>query len=105
MTEIVTTGVWRVRAENEAEFIQAWEAFANWARELEGSGALRLTRDMREEGRFVSFAPWANDAAVRAWKGSPEFSERLGRVRQHVEDFEPTELETVVVVEPSEARV
>jgi len=105
MSEIVTTGVWKTRAGSEEEFIRAWEAFAGWAKDMEGAGALRLTRDMREEGRFVSFAPWANEGAVRAWKGSPEFSERLAQVRQHVEDFEPTELETVVVVEPSEARV
>jgi heme-degrading monooxygenase HmoA len=105
MPEIHTTGVWRPRSGAEAEFVQAWEEFASWAKDMEGVGALRLTRDVRDPGRFVSFAPWESDETVRAWKTLPEFSERLARVRQHVESFEPTELETVVIIESSEARV
>jgi hypothetical protein len=35
---------------------------------------------------------------VAAWKNTPEFAEGLARVRSHVEEFAPTELEVILEV-------
>jgi heme-degrading monooxygenase HmoA len=47
----------------------------------------------------LSFAPWESFEAQNAWKESPEFRERIMRVRAHCEDFRPSTLELVTVVE------
>jgi heme-degrading monooxygenase HmoA len=49
-------------------------------------------------GRFVSFGQWDDADAVRGWKSSPEFKERLGRVVRQATEFEPTELVTLAKV-------
>jgi len=33
--------------------------------------------------------------ALRGWKDSPEFKERMSRVQKHIDKFAPTELEVV----------
>ena len=40
---------------------------------------------------------------MRAWKGSPEFKERMARVLQHVSEFNPTELELVATADEGHA--
>ena len=99
MSEIYTTGNWKPKDGEEDAFIAAWAEFAKWASGMPGVGALRLTRDLRDPGQYVSFAGWESEERVRAWKGSPEFSERLARVRQHVDEFQPTELEVIVRID------
>ena len=42
---------------------------------------MRLTHDLSEPQRFFSFAPWDDAGAIHAWKGSPEFRERMAKVR------------------------
>lgn len=98
MTELITTGVWRVGAGHEAEFVAAWTAFAEWASGRPGAGTLRLGRDAGDPSRYVSFAPWQDDASVRAWKSAPEFRERIALVLQYVDMFEPAELDVVATV-------
>ena len=95
MSEIYTTGRWKPGAGKEDAFVEAWARFAAWASGLPGAGTLRLTRDLRDAGVFVSFGRWGTIDAVRAWKSAPDFRERLARVLQHVDEFEPTELELV----------
>lgn len=99
MTEVYTTGTWRPKPGHEDLFVAAWTEFARWASEHEGSGMLRLTRDLADPGRYVSFGPWVTIEHVRAWKGSDQFRERIGRVREHVDEFTPDELETLARVE------
>jgi heme-degrading monooxygenase HmoA len=95
MGDIYTTGSWKPSAGSEDAFVEAWKAFAGWACGQPGAGTLRLVRDLHEPGRFVSFGAWDSIDEVRAWKQSPEFRERMAQVIQHVEVFEPTELELV----------
>ena len=95
MTELVTSGRWRVTAGHEEEFVRAWAAFAEWASAQAGATTLRLGRDVLDPTSYVSFAPWTDVESARAWKGLPEFRERLARVVQHVDDFQSAELETV----------
>jgi len=91
MDELYTHGTWEPYPGKEEAFVEAWAQFAGWASSRPGAGALALTRDTREPGRFVSFGAWNTSEAVRDWKGSPEFRERMARVLEHVEEFHPTE--------------
>jgi heme-degrading monooxygenase HmoA len=98
VTVSYTSGVWQVKPGEEDDFVAAWEQFAEWAAAQHGSGTLRLTRDRDVDGRFFSFAPWASIEQAHAWKSSPEFSERMARVQQHVAQFAPSELDLVTEV-------
>ena len=92
MSTVYTTGTWTPTPGRENEFVEAWERFAAWASEMPGAGTLRLTRDLYEEGRYVSFGDWSSVEEVRGWKSSPEFKERMAQVLQHVTEFQPAEL-------------
>jgi heme-degrading monooxygenase HmoA len=63
-----------------------------------GAGTLRLVRDIRNAGRFFSVGQWDDAEAIRVWKSSAEFKERLGRVVRQATEFEPTEQVTLVKV-------
>jgi heme-degrading monooxygenase HmoA len=93
MGEVYTTGTWQPNPGSEEAFVAAWEQFAAWASGMPGAGTLRLARDLKEPGRFVSFGAWDDIEHVRAWKSAPEFRERMARVLQHVGEFHPSELE------------
>jgi heme-degrading monooxygenase HmoA len=95
MSQIYTTGSWQPNPGNEQAFVEAWETFAAWASTMPGAGTLRLTRDLRDPSRFVSFGSWESLDEVHAWKSSPEFRERMAQVLQHVGEFHPAELELV----------
>jgi heme-degrading monooxygenase HmoA len=86
-----------VTSDKEAAFVEAWASFAAWASAHPGAGQLRLGRDTGEPPRFVSYGAWEGADAVRAWKSSPEFRERMAQVLQYVDDFRPTELEVVAI--------
>jgi heme-degrading monooxygenase HmoA len=98
MYEIFTYGRFEVEPGNEDAFVAAWSEFAAWASKRPGAGTFRLSRDVRNAGRFVSIGQWDDADAVRAWKSSAEFKERLGRVVKQATEFEPTEHVTLVKV-------
>src|SRR5262249_34987919 len=83
-SEVYTMGTWKPNPGSQEAFVEAWSQFAGWASSMPGAGTLRLVRDLHEPGRFVSFGAWDSIDYVRAWKGSPEFKERMARVLQHV---------------------
>jgi heme-degrading monooxygenase HmoA len=97
--EVYTTGSWKPNAGSEHAFVEAWIRFADWASSRPGAGTLRLARDLRDPGQFVSFGVWESIEAVRGWKGSPEFRERMARLQEHVAEFQPGELELVASAE------
>ena len=99
MSTVYTSGTWIATPGREEAFVEAWKQFAAWAAGMPGAGQLRLTRDLHESGRFVSFGDWVNEDAVRGWKRSPEFMERMAQVLQHVANFQPGELRLVATAE------
>ena len=99
MTETYTCGNWRVKAGEEDAFVQTWTEFVTWASGMPGSATFRLVRNLDEPAHYMSFAPWESFEAQNAWKELPEFRERIGRVRAHCEDFQPSTLELVTSVE------
>jgi heme-degrading monooxygenase HmoA len=96
---VYTTGAWKPNPGSDEAFVEAWSEFASWASSMPGAGTLRLVRDLHEPGRYVSFGDWESIDEVRAWKSSPDFRERMARVLQHVDDFQPTELELVAAAD------
>jgi heme-degrading monooxygenase HmoA len=62
---------------------------------MPGAGTLRLVRDTGDPGLYVSFGAWDSIEAVRHWKTTSEFRERIARVLAHVAEFHPTELTLV----------
>jgi heme-degrading monooxygenase HmoA len=95
MTETYTSGLWIVKSGEEDAFVEAWREFVGWASELPGSGTFKLVRDRDQPNRFMSFAPWESFDVQHDWKQLPDFPERIGRVRQHCEDFQPSTFELV----------
>ncbi len=98
MYEIFTYGRFDVEPENEEAFVGAWTEFASWASKRAGAGSIRLFRDVRNPGRFVSVGQWDDADAVRGFKSAPEFKERLGRLVVLAAHFEPTEHVTLAKV-------
>ena len=92
MYEIFTYGRFEVPSENEDAFVAKWSEFATWVSTQPGAQTLRLVRDVRNAGRFVSFGQWDDADAVQAWKSSDEFKQRLGQIVKQSSEFEPTEL-------------
>jgi heme-degrading monooxygenase HmoA len=95
MPDAYTMGSWKPFPGQEDAFIEAWTEFASWATGFPGSGMARLARDLGEPDRFLSFLDWESIEAVRRWKSSPDFKERMSRVQKHIDKFAPTELEFV----------
>ena len=95
MPDVYTTGSWKPFPGQEEPFVAAWIEFVKWASERPGAGTALLTRDLRDLERFVSLMDWESIEAVRGWKGSAEFKERMSRVQQYIDKFAPTELEVV----------
>lgn len=98
MSETYTSGSWTVRPGEEDAFVREWTDFVTWASTMPGSGTFRLVRDLDRPGSYTSFAPWETFEAQRAWKALPEFPERIGQVRRHCTDFQPTTHELVTEV-------
>jgi len=98
MTETYTNGTWLVKPGEDDAFVQAWTEFVTWASGYDGSSTFHLVRDVDQPARYMSFAPWESFEAQNAWKISPEFRERIMRVRAHCEDFQPAVFELVTSV-------
>jgi heme-degrading monooxygenase HmoA len=98
MSEIYSSGAWIAKEGEEEEFVEAWTEFAGWLTTMQGAGTARLTRDVSEPRRYLSFAPWDSAEAMQAWRNAPEFAERLAAVREHVAEFTPSDYELVAEV-------
>ncbi len=93
-----THGTWLVKAGREQDFVRAWEELAGWtALETAASGAT-LLRDRAEPRLFVSFGPWPSLEEIERWRAAPGFAERVGRIQELLESFEPSTLEVVLRV-------
>jgi quinol monooxygenase YgiN len=88
MSQRYTSAQWKVRAGNEARFIEAWTEFLQWTRK-DHSGMVRaqLIRNEQEPQRFTSFAEWTDESARAAWRASPEFQSKLAECRELCEEF------------------
>jgi heme-degrading monooxygenase HmoA len=98
MAESYTMGFWTAKAGEEDALVAAWTEFSEWIRQQPGVGEMRLVRDLKEPQKFISFADWDSIESIHAWKSTPEFRERIGRVKQHTDEFVASEAELQVRV-------
>jgi heme-degrading monooxygenase HmoA len=89
--------VWVVKPGREDDFIRSWRELAAFtAREMVGhKQPTTLLRDRDQPNRFVSLAPWDSAATLRAWRAGPGFGERVGRMREFLDDFDAMTLDDV----------
>jgi heme-degrading monooxygenase HmoA len=93
-----THTTWQVKPGREEEFVERWREWAEWSHR-QGLGArARLLKDVESPGTFVSFGPWETIASVRRWRGDPGYHERVARLQELVERFEPRTLEQVAEI-------
>ena len=96
MPNVWTHGTWTVKPGHEEEFVAAWLALAR-----EGSAELAppepptLLRDRERPNVFLSFGPWADDAAVDRFRSSVAFQAAQQRMRDLLESFEPRTFDEV----------
>jgi heme-degrading monooxygenase HmoA len=92
-----TMGIWQVKAGRGDDFVAAWTEFAEWTTQnAEGSGKGTLLRDVGDQNRFISIGPWESRHAIDSWRTLPGWIERVGRIRDLLERFEPATLEFVI---------
>src|SRR4051812_27302419 len=104
MPPAYASGSWRPNAGQETAFVAAWTEFANWIATVDGVVEMpRLLRDANDPRHYMSYSRWRDAEAMDAWRKNPEFPDRMGRVRAHVEEFIPSDFELVVEVEPAAA--
>lgn len=90
MSELYTCGTWTVIAGREDDFVAAWRDLAEWtAQEMPGASWARLVQRSDAPNVFLSFGPWESEDAIAAWRDSAGFQERVGRIRELLEAFEP----------------
>ena len=95
MGEHYSLTTWIVKPGQEAEFVRRWVEFADWSAAQGLSASARLLRDVDGPGRFVSFGPWESLAAIRRWRALPGFQERVKRLEEVLDRFEPATFELI----------
>jgi heme-degrading monooxygenase HmoA len=95
MEELYTHTSWRVTAGNEDEFAARWNEWVEWSHRQGLAAQALLLRDLDEPRTFVSFGRWENLSAVRNWRTLAGYQERVARLSEVVESFEPRTLEVV----------
>jgi heme-degrading monooxygenase HmoA len=93
-----THTTWQVKAGQEEEFVARWREWAEWSHRQGLRAHARLLRDVENPGTFVSFGPWETIAAVRTWRHEAGYHERVARLQELVERFEPRTLEQVAEI-------
>lgn len=93
---VYTVGIWIVKPGREDEFADSWREMAAWTiRSVNSAASGTLLRDCEHTNRFVSFGPWPSVADIDAWRADPGFADRVGRMRDLLEEFSPMTLDDV----------
>jgi heme-degrading monooxygenase HmoA len=93
MERLYTHTTWQVKAGQEDEFVRRWSEWADWSHEQGLNAAAVLLRDVERAQTFISFGPWESMAAVRSWRSLTGYQERVARLSEVVDSFEPRTLE------------
>jgi heme-degrading monooxygenase HmoA len=95
MTEVWTHGTWTAKSGQEDQFVAAWKELADWTIANYPGARGTLLRDRERTNMFVSFGPWPDLETAQAWRASDGFRERVARIQQTIESFEPRTLDLV----------
>lgn len=99
MTELFTHGRWTVAPGKEDEFVAAWRDLAEWTSDsIPGAGWARLLQDKEHPNVFLSFGPWESLGAIQEWRSADGFTERIGKMRGLLDDFEAAILDTAAEI-------
>jgi heme-degrading monooxygenase HmoA len=95
LAETYTHTTWKVKPGMEDEFVLRWSEWIEWSH-LQGLGPqARLLRDAESPSTFVSFGPWLSRDSVKNWRAAAGYHERVARMQEVLESFEPRTLELV----------
>lgn len=79
---VYTSGDWRVKPGLEKEFVQAWQALADWTTENVNSNAdAKLLNDGEDPSHFVSFGSWPDEETIAQWRASDGFRQHMTKLR------------------------
>lgn len=96
MGQPYTHGIWTVTPGREEQFVNAWTEMAVWTgRDVPGSMWAKLLRDTSAPNRFITLGPWESLDAIENWRALPGWQERVQRLRELLDGFEPSTLELV----------
>jgi heme-degrading monooxygenase HmoA len=89
MEPAYTHTTWVVKKEHESEFVERWRDWVEWSHHAGLQAHAVLLHDVDNPGTFVSFGPWESVGAVRNWRALRGYQERVKRLSEVVERFEP----------------
>jgi len=95
---VYTHGTWNVKPGQEGEFVRRWHDLADWTIANFPGARGTLLRDVEQPSRFVSFGPWPTSEHAERWRSASGFGERVTRIRETLESFEPATLQLVAEV-------
>ena len=95
---VYTLGVWTVRPGREDEFVAAWDQLGQWTLEQGYDTHGTLVRDRDNPKRFISFGPWRSVDEAQRWRDTEGFRQRLARIEETLESFEPGTYDVVMSV-------
>lgn len=95
MSEVWTLARWVVKPGKEEDFCEAWRDLADWTVSEFSEAQGTLLRDRDEPNVFFSFGPWRDLDQAQAWRASDGFGQRVSRIRELLEGFEPHLLDPV----------
>lgn len=98
MAQVWTLARWVVTPGKEAEFVPAWQDLADWTVSEFPAARGTLLRDQDAPNVFVSFGPWRDLEQAQAWRTSDGFGQRVARLREFLNDFQPHLLDQVRIV-------
>jgi quinol monooxygenase YgiN len=94
--QLYSYATWRVKPGNEAAFIAAWQAFADWTTgEQAGAGVGILLQEETDSQNFVSLGPWESAAAADRWRAQPQFQAFIAEARVLCETVKPRNMKLV----------
>ncbi|MER3408740.1 MAG: hypothetical protein C4306_01230 [Thermoleophilia bacterium] len=92
VSTLYTHTTWVVRPGREEDFVERWSEWIDWSHRQGLQTPAMLLRDVDNERTFVSFGPWASIDAVRSWRALEGYQERVARLQEVVESFQPRTL-------------
>lgn len=102
--QLYTCGTWIVKSGMEQDFIEAWQAFADWtSRDQVGAGAGTLLQNEDDPSMFLSFGPWENVKVITEWRSKPEFQDFVSRARELCEEVKPQTMKVVGYSNPEKS--
>ncbi len=83
---VYTSGDWHAKPGREQEFVDAWLELAGWSSTEFAPGWGKLLRDKEDPTHFVSVGEWPDEQVIEEWRASEGFKQRLGKIRELLDE-------------------